>query len=127
MDRAAAEKNAEHVMANKEAALDTLVREEIGINPKDLGGSAWSAAASSFFIFMVGAIFPVIPFFLLRGNAAVIASVALSGAALYAIGAATSIFTGRGMLFSGLRQLGIGLAAAAVTYGLGRLLGVSMA
>jgi VIT1/CCC1 family predicted Fe2+/Mn2+ transporter len=126
MDRATAEKTAERVMANKDVALDTLVREEIGINPKDLGGSAWSAAASSFFIFMLGAIFPVMPFFFLRGDAAVIASVGVSGVALYGIGAATSIFTGRSVLFSGSRQLAIGLTAAAVTYSLGRLLGVSL-
>jgi len=127
MDRATAERTAEGVMANKEAALDTLVREEIGINPKDLGGSAWSAALSSFFVFMFGAVFPVIPFFFLGGGAAVIASLALSAAALYAIGAVTSIFTGRSVAFTGLRQVGVGLAAAAITYSLGRLLGVSIA
>jgi vacuolar iron transporter family protein len=76
---------------------------------------------------MAGAIFPAIPFFLLRGNAAVIASVAVSGVTLYVIGAVTSIFTGRSVLFSGLRQLAIGPPAAAVTCGLGRLLGVSIA
>ena len=113
-------------MANKESALDTLVREEIGINPQDLGGSAWSAALSSFVVFICGAIFPVAPFFFLGGNAAVIASVVVSGAALFATGAATSIFTGRNVLFSGGRQLAIGLAAAALTYSLGRLLGVSL-
>jgi VIT1/CCC1 family predicted Fe2+/Mn2+ transporter len=127
MDRAAAEQTAERVMAHKEDALDTLVREEIGVNPKDLGGSAWSAAAASFFVFMTGAIFPVAPFFVLRGNSAVIASVLVSGLALYATGAVTSIFTGRSVAFSGLRQLAIGLAAAAVTFGLGRLVGVSIA
>jgi VIT1/CCC1 family predicted Fe2+/Mn2+ transporter len=127
MDRATAEQTAERVMANKEAALDTLVREDIGINPQDLGGSASAAAASSFFVFMLGAIFPVVPFFFLGGGAAVIASLAVSAAALYAIGAATSIFTGRSAVFTGLRQVAIGLAAASVTYGLGRLLGVSIA
>jgi vacuolar iron transporter family protein len=126
MDRSTAEQTAERVMANKETALDTLVREEIGINPKDLGGDPWTAAASSFAIFIVGAIFPVAPFFFLGGGTAVAASVVLSGAALYAIGAATTIFTGRGAVFSGLRQLGFGLAAAALTFGLGRLLGVSV-
>src|SRR5882757_91495 len=127
MDRAAAEQTAERVMAHKEDALDTLVREEIGINPKELGGSAWSAAAASFFVFMIGAIFPVVPFFVLRGNTAVIASVVVSGLALFATGAVTSVFTGRSVAFSGLRQLAIGLGAAAVTFGLGRLLGVSIA
>jgi VIT1/CCC1 family predicted Fe2+/Mn2+ transporter/rubrerythrin len=127
MDRSTAEQTAERVMTNKEVALDTLVREEIGVNPKDLGGSAWLAAGSSFFIFMLGAIFPVIPFFVLSNGAAVAASLVVSGMALYAIGAVTSIFTGRSASFSGLRQLAIGLAAAAVTYCLGRLLGVSIA
>jgi len=127
MDRAAAEETSRRVMASKDDALDTLVREEIGVNPRELGGSAWTAAAASFSVFTIGAIFPVIPFFMLHGQAAVIASVALSGLALYATGAVTSIFTGRSVIFSGLRQLAIGLAAAAVTYSLGRLLGVSIA
>ncbi|HXC39264.1 MAG TPA: VIT1/CCC1 family protein [Burkholderiales bacterium] len=126
MDRATAEQTAERVISDKEVALDTLVREEIGVNPKDLGGSPWPAAASSFVIFMVGAIFPVAPFFVLGGNSAVAASVIVSALALFAIGSVTSLFTGRGPVFSGLRQLGFGLAAAAVTFGLGRLLGVSI-
>ncbi|MGA8004538.1 MAG: VIT1/CCC1 transporter family protein, partial [Burkholderiales bacterium] len=126
MDRRSAEQAAERVMSNKDAALDTLVREEIGVNPKDLGGSAWAAAASSFLVFMLGAIFPVAPFFCLGGDTAVIASLGLSAAALYAIGAATSIFTGRSALFAGLRQVAIGLAAACLTYGLGHLLGVAL-
>lgn len=127
MDRRSAEQTAGRVMSNKGAALDTLVREEIGVNPKDLGGSAWAAAASSFLVFMFGAIFPVAPFFVLSGDTAVIASLGLSAAALYAIGAATSIFTGRSALFAGLRQVAIGIAAACVTYGLGHLLGVALA
>jgi len=126
MDRAEAEQTAEREMANKDAALDTLVREEIGVNPKDLGGSAWAAALSSLTVFTVGAVFPVVPFFFLGGNAAVIASLALSAAALFAIGALTSLFTGRSAWLTGLRQAAIGLAAAAITYGLGRLLGVSL-
>jgi len=126
MDRTTAEQTAEREMANKDAALDTLVREEIGINPKDLGGSAWSAALASLCVFTVGAIFPVTPFFFLGGNAAVIASLAVSAVALLAIGAVTSIFTGRSAGLTGLRQVAIGLAAAAITYGLGRLLGVSL-
>src|SRR6266850_1659912 len=103
-----------------------LVREEIGVNPDDLGGSAWSAALSSFSVFMLGAIFPVVPFFFLGGNAAVASSLALSAVALYGIGAITSIFTGRSAVRTGLRQVAVGVAAAAVTYGLGRLLGVSL-
>jgi vacuolar iron transporter family protein len=117
---------AERMMANKETALDTLVREELGIDPDELGGSAWSAAIASFFLFAGGAVFPIIPFLILRGPAAVVGSLLLSGAALVAIGAGTSLFTGRSVLFSGLRQLLIGLAAAVVTYGIGLLFGVSL-
>jgi VIT1/CCC1 family predicted Fe2+/Mn2+ transporter len=117
---------AERMMANKDTALDTLVREELGIDPDELGGSAWSAAIASFFLFAGGAIVPIIPFLLLRGQAAVIGSLLLSGAALVAIGAGTSLFTGRNVVFSGMRQLLIGLAAALVTYGIGLLFGVSL-
>jgi VIT1/CCC1 family predicted Fe2+/Mn2+ transporter len=127
MDRAAAEQTAVRVMAHKEDALDTLVREEIGVNPRELGGSARSAAAASFCVFVIGAAFPIVPFFLLHGNTAVIASILVSGIALYATGAVISVFTGRGAVFSGLRQLAIGLSAAVVTFGLGRLVGVSIA
>jgi VIT1/CCC1 family predicted Fe2+/Mn2+ transporter len=117
---------AERIMKDKDTALDTLSREELGINPDDLGGSAWTAAASSFLVFAVGAIFPVAPFFFLDGTIGVIASVALSAVALFAIGAIVTVFTGRNAVTSGARQMTIGLAAAAVTYGLGHILGVAV-
>ena len=117
---------AEQLMANKETALDTLVREELGIDPTELGGSPWTAAASSFGLFAVGAIFPVAPFFWLSGMPALLASLAAGGVALILIGAGTSLFTGRGLLISALRQLLIGFAAAGVTYGIGHLVGVSI-
>jgi len=126
MERAEAEETAAKVIANKDTALDTLVREEIGINPQDLGGSPWTAAISSFFVFMLGAIFPVLPFFWLNGTLAIAASAGLSALALYGIGAITSIFTGRSAIATGLRQVAIGALAAAVTFGLGRWLGVSL-
>jgi VIT1/CCC1 family predicted Fe2+/Mn2+ transporter len=84
------------------------------------------AGASSFGLFAVGAIFPVVPLFVLSGDSALYACIALSGAALFLIGAGTSLFTGRGVLFSGMRQLLVGMAAAGVTFGLGRLIGVSI-
>jgi VIT1/CCC1 family predicted Fe2+/Mn2+ transporter len=118
---------ASRLMANEETALDTLSREELGIDPKELGGSAWSAAGSSFLLFAAGAIFPVAPFFALSGMPAVYASIALSSVALFGIGVGTSLFTGRGVAFSGTRQLLVGLAAAGVTFGVGRLIGVSIA
>jgi VIT1/CCC1 family predicted Fe2+/Mn2+ transporter len=117
---------ADSLMANKDTALDTLAREELGVDPAELGGSAWSAAGSSFALFALGAIFPVAPFFWLDGLAAVGVSVAASGLALMAIGAGTSLFTGRSVAFSAMRQLVGGLAAAAITYGIGRLIGVAV-
>jgi VIT1/CCC1 family predicted Fe2+/Mn2+ transporter len=118
---------AEGLMANKKVALDTLVREELGIDPQELGGSAWTAAASSFCLFAAGAIVPVAPLFLLAGTNALIASVAASAVALLLIGAGTSMFTGRNLAFSAVRQLLIGLIAAGITFGIGRLVGVSLA
>lgn len=126
LDEAQARALAERLMANKETAIDTLVREELGIDPDELGGSAWSAAAASFALFSLGAIFPVFPLFWLQGWQAQAASLAASGVALALIGAGTSLFTGRGIVFSALRQLGTGLLAAAVTYGIGRLCGVAL-
>jgi VIT1/CCC1 family predicted Fe2+/Mn2+ transporter len=117
---------AERLISDKDTALDTLAREELGIDPEELGGSAWIAGATSFLLFALGAIFPVLPFFFLDGMAAVAASLGLSAVVMFAIGAGTTLFTGRGVLFSGVRQLLVGLAAAAVTYGLGRLIGVSI-
>ena len=117
---------ADQLMSNKDTALDTLVREELGIDPNDLGGSAWGAAASSFCLFAIGAIFPIIGFLFLSGSIAIIVGIASSCVALFAIGAGTSLFTGRGVVFSGLRQIGIGLGAAAITFGIGRLIGVSL-
>jgi len=118
---------AEQLIANKKTALDTLVREELGIDPNELGGSAWTAASTSFLLFAVGAIFPVAPYFALSGVSALIASLAASSVALFLIGAGTSLFTGRAVLFSGVRQLVVGLVAAGVTFGIGRLIGVAVA
>ena len=117
---------AQQLIANKKTALDTLVREELGIDPDELGGSAWIAAATSFMLFAVGAIFPVAPYFALAGTPALIASLAASGVALVLIGAGTALFTGRGAFFSGVRQLAVGFAAAGVTFGIGKLIGVAV-
>jgi vacuolar iron transporter family protein len=117
---------AARLIANKGTALDTLVREELGIDPDELGGSAWTAAGTSFLLFSVGAIFPVAPYFVLAGMPAVIASLAASGLALFLIGAGTTLFTGLGLWFSGLRQVLVGFAAAGVTFGVGKLIGVAV-
>lgn len=126
LEEAQAMSLADKIFSNRGAALDTLVREELGLDPEELGGSAWAAAVSSFGLFSVGAIFPVIAFMFTRGSLAVGISIALSGVALMAIGGATSLFTGRNFFFSAARQLLIGYAAAAITFGVGRLIGVSI-
>jgi len=118
---------ADKLLSDKNTALDTLVREELGIDPAELGGSAWGAAGTSFLLFSFGAIFPVAPYFFLSGWSALIVSLALSGAALAGIGLGTSLFTGRGAIFSAMRQVLIGFAAAGVTYGVGALVGVNLA
>jgi VIT1/CCC1 family predicted Fe2+/Mn2+ transporter len=117
---------ADRLMADKNTALDTLAREELGIDPEELGGSAWAAAATSFLLFSFGAIIPVVPFLALAGTPAVIGSLVLSGLAMAGIGAGTTLFTGRPVIFSALRQLAIGLAAAGITFAVGRLIGVSL-
>jgi vacuolar iron transporter family protein len=117
---------AAELMKDKKAALDTLAREELGIDPAELGGNPLSAAATSFLLFSVGAIFPVAPFIGLHGTRAVVVSVVASAAALCAIGLLTSLFNGRNPWFSAARQAVFGCAAAAVTYGIGALLGVSL-
>lgn len=118
---------ASHMMADKDSILDTLAREELGIDPEELGGSAYEAAFTSFFLFAVGAIFPIFPFFFWGGSFAIYMSMAISGVGLFVIGAAITLMTGRGILFSGMRQVLVGLAAAVLTYGVGRLIGVSLA
>jgi VIT1/CCC1 family predicted Fe2+/Mn2+ transporter len=117
---------AKRLLADRKSALDTLVREELGLDPDELGGSPYVAAGTSFGLFSVGAIFPVLPFFFLSGLGAVGASLGLAGLALAVIGVATSIFTGRSAAFSALRQLVIGYGAAAITFGIGKLVGVSL-
>lgn len=114
------------LLANKTTALDTLAREELGIDPNELGGSAWEAAFTSFFLFAVGAIIPVIPFIFLSGMMAVYLSLAISALGLFVIGAAITLMTGRSVWYSGMRQVLFGLVAAGLTYGIGRLIGVSI-
>jgi len=112
-------------LADPESALDTLAREELGLNPDELG-SPWGAAIASFVSFAVGALVPLLPFLLLARNAALYTSLGMTGVALFGVGAIISLFTGRSAARDGLRMLAIGGAAGALTYGFGRLLGVSL-
>ena len=113
-------------MADPVKALDTKVREELGLDPDQLG-SSWGAAIYSFIAFSIGALIPLVPFLLARGDVAFMTALGLSFASLFAVGAAVSIVTGRSMLFSGIRQVLIGAAAAAVTYAVGSLIGANVA
>jgi VIT1/CCC1 family predicted Fe2+/Mn2+ transporter len=114
-------------MQDKTSALDTLVREELGVDPDELGGSAWVAAGTSFVLFAIGAIIPVVPYFFTSGLSAVAISLVVSAVALFVLGAGITLLTGRSVLFSGTRQVLFGMAAAALTFGIGRLIGVSIA
>ena len=108
------------------AALGTLAREELGIDPEELGGSAYVAAGTSFAMFAVGAVVPLLPLLFTTGTLAVVLSAALSAAALFGVGALITVITGQPALRAGLRQLAIGVVAAAITFGIGRLVGVAV-
>jgi VIT1/CCC1 family predicted Fe2+/Mn2+ transporter len=126
LPKAEARHIAQALMRDRKAALDTLAREELGIDPGELGGRPLPAAATSFVLFAAGAIFPVLPFLWLRGTPAIAVSITASAVGLSAMGIMTSLFNGRSPLFSATRQVVFGCAAAAVTYALGAALGVSL-
>jgi len=126
LPKADAQRIASTLMRDKKGALDTLAREELGIDPAELGGNAWSAAGTSFGLFCAGAIFPIAPFLWLTDKIAIASSIGLSALALAGIGTLTSLFNGRSAVFSATRQVVFGCVAAAITFGIGRLLGVSL-
>jgi len=111
---------AAEILKNPEHALDTLVREELGLDPDDLG-SPRQAAISSFLMFAVGAAVPVLPFFVTRGNLAVLLSATMAFLVLASVGAMVGFLSGTGPVRSAARTVGLAAVAAAVTYGVGRL------
>ncbi len=117
---------AAHITADKDNLLDTLAREELGINPKELGGSPWEAAVTSFLLFASGAFIPLFPYIFLHGLTAVVISLAVGALALFLTGAAITLMTGKSVWISGFRQVLIGILAAALVFGVGRLIGVSI-
>jgi len=127
LGRAKAEHLAEHLAETPRTALDTMVREDLGVDPAELGGSAWSAAISSFCFFAFGAIFPVAPYFFLGGHPAMFASMGTTFLGLCLIAIGTSLFTGRNLAFSIARQVAITTVAAAITFGVGHVLGTVIA
>jgi vacuolar iron transporter family protein len=116
---------AARIFEDKDRALDTLVREELGLDPDELG-SPIGAASGSFVAFALGAAVPVVPYALASGAGAFTAAIVLSLVALFAVGAGVSLLTGRGMLYSGARQVAIGAVAAAVTWLVGSAIGVGV-
>jgi VIT1/CCC1 family predicted Fe2+/Mn2+ transporter len=116
---------ATRLIADPEKALDTLAREELGLNPEALG-SPWGAALSSLLAFATGGLVPLLPFLAGAGDRALPFAIALTGVALFVVGAALSLFTGRHAMRGGLRMLAVGALAGGVTYGLGKVFGVAV-
>jgi len=125
MDLKEARQMTAQLIQNPDHALDVLAREELGLNPEDLG-SPWGAAISSFLAFAGGAVIPLAPFLLLRGSLAVPAAAAFATVCLFVVGTLLSLFTGRNAWWGGLRMALIGISAGALTFAIGRLLGVSL-
>lgn len=115
---------ARRLVADPDAALDALTREELGLNPDDLG-SAIGAAVWSFLAFAAGAFLPLTPFLLGAAQPVPVAA-AIAATALFGVGAAMSLFSGRNAFLGGLRMLAIGAAAGAATYAIGDLFGATI-
>ncbi|MDP2198401.1 MAG: VIT1/CCC1 transporter family protein [Sulfurimicrobium sp.] len=126
LEREEARRLSERMIADPDQALDTLTREELGLNPDELG-SPWGAALFSFFAFAIGAMVPLLPFLVATGMPALFSAIGTTAVALFAVGAALSLFTGRHAWLGGLRMLAIGGAAGGATYLIGRALGVVLA
>ncbi len=125
MAAAEAKQLADSMIADREHGLDTLAREELGLNPDELG-SPTGAALSSFLSFAIGGAIPLAPFLFASGSVALLATVMVTALGLFTVGATLSLFTGRSALMSGWRMFAIGAAAGGVTYMVGKLLGVSL-
>lgn len=116
---------ADQIMKDPEIALDTLAREELGLDPDELG-SAWKAAVSSFLSFAIGASVVVVPYALFSGMTAFVLAVALALVSLIVVGGLVGYQSGRGVVFSAGRQVLWGVGAAGVTYLVGSLVGVNV-
>jgi VIT1/CCC1 family predicted Fe2+/Mn2+ transporter len=130
MQAGEAKKLADSLIADPKKALDTLTREELGLNPEELG-SPWGAAISSFFSFVIGALIPLLPFlfaayFGFSNRTSLIAAIVLTALSLFGVGATLSLFTGKNSIHGGLRMLLIGGGAGLVAFFIGKILGVSL-
>jgi len=125
IDPAVASDMVNEVMQDPDLALETHAREELGITSQSLG-SAWQAAAASFFTFALGAFIPLAPWLFTSGTTAIILSVALGAVASVLVGVVLARFTERPVLISALRQLGVIVVAAGVTFGVGKAIGTGV-
>ncbi len=128
LDAESARRTAETIMSDPDVALDTLVREELGLDPDELG-SPYKVAASSFVAFAVGAVVPVIPYLftsIISPGTALLLAMLFASLALVAVGGTVGRLSGLGVTRSALRQLLVGSGAAALTYSLGLLVGTSL-
>jgi len=122
LSRTEAERLADQIMADRSVALDTLAREELGLDPGELG-SPWFAAVSSLLAFALGALVVIVPYLAGSGVAAAVTAIGLALAAMFGVGATIGALNGRSAIRMGLRQMLTGALAAAVTYGVGHLIG----
>ena len=120
LDEEEAERVATTIMKDRDAALDTMAREELGLDPDELG-SPWSAAVSSLLAFALGAVVVVLPYMFGSGVAALVTAISLAGLALFGVGATIGPLNGRGGLRSGIRQLLVGGGAALLVFVIGHL------
>jgi VIT1/CCC1 family predicted Fe2+/Mn2+ transporter len=125
LDAAQAEALARRIVGDPERGLETLAREELGLDPRGLA-SPTAAAVASFLSFAVGAVLPLLPHMLARGRIALVGTIVAAGAGLLGVGASMSLFTGRSVLWSAVRMVLLGASAAGLSYAVGRLLGVSI-
>ena len=126
VNEAESKRLAKEIIQNKDLAHQFLIKEELGINEDELSGSAIEAALTSFILFAVGAIIPLMPFIFLTGLKAIIVCVIVSAIGLFFIGAFITLFTNKNIFYSGFRQVLFGIIAAAITFGIGKWIGVSL-
>jgi len=125
LDRAHAAEVADKIMADPKTALDTLAREELGLDPTELGNPV-RVAISSFIAFAIGASVVVIPYLFTSGTTALVLAIAMSFTALVIVGGVVGRLSGRGVVFSAFRQVLWGTGAALITYLVGRLVGITV-
>jgi VIT1/CCC1 family predicted Fe2+/Mn2+ transporter len=125
VDHDMAVKMATNIMEDPEKALEVHAREEMGIDPNELGNPMF-AAASSFIAFAIGAVLPLLPWFFTGGSGAIVGSILLGVVGAVLVGGALALATSRSILRGSLRQLAIAAAAAAVTFGIGSAVGVGV-